>query len=125
NPKQFSPNALLRPVYQELILPNLAYVGGGGEIAYWMQLKDVFDSVSLTFPMLRVRDSFVLLRQRELKDLEDLNLSLIDLKKDQHELVKEMALAEVEVEIELKEEQSRFNQIKNDLIEKAIKIDPG
>ena len=41
-PDRFSPNAVLRPIYQETILPNLVYIGGWGEINYWMQLKNVF-----------------------------------------------------------------------------------
>ncbi|PTT10540.1 bacillithiol biosynthesis cysteine-adding enzyme BshC, partial [Flavobacterium sp. HMWF030] len=35
NPEKFSPNVIMRPLYQEIILPNLCYIGGGGEIAYW------------------------------------------------------------------------------------------
>ena len=41
-PERFSPNVIMRPLYQEVILPNLCYIGGGGELAYWMQLKDYF-----------------------------------------------------------------------------------
>jgi len=125
NPASFSPNALLRPVYQELILPNLAYIGGGGEIAYWMQLKGVFDALNLPFPMLRVRDSFVLLRARELNTLEELGLSLVDLKRDLHDLVREMALEEVELELELHEERKRLDELKKDLLVKANDVGQG
>ena len=48
-PERFSPNALLRPVYQESLLPNLSYVGGGSEIAYWLQLKDYFEYLKIPF----------------------------------------------------------------------------
>lgn len=51
-PERFSPNVNLRPVYQEIVLPNLAYVGGPAEIAYWLQLKPNFDSTGVQFPML-------------------------------------------------------------------------
>ena len=44
-PERFSPNVIMRPLYQEVILPNLCYVGGGGELAYWLELKDYFVSV--------------------------------------------------------------------------------
>ncbi|MFT5824025.1 MAG: bacillithiol biosynthesis cysteine-adding enzyme BshC [Crocinitomix sp.] len=125
NPKQFSPNALLRPVYQELILPNLAYVGGGGEIAYWLQLNDVFKALELAFPLLRVRDSILLLKAKEMAELESLNLSVPSLKRDLHDLVKEIALEDVEVEIELKEELEQLNAIKNQLTEKAESINKG
>ncbi|MFM2394609.1 MAG: hypothetical protein RLZZ546_2591, partial [Bacteroidota bacterium] len=42
NPQNFSPNVILRPIYQEYTLPNIAYVGGGGELAYWMERKTQF-----------------------------------------------------------------------------------
>lgn len=52
HPEKLSPNVVLRPVYQELILPNLAYVGGPAEVSYWLQLKGVFDHFSTPFPIL-------------------------------------------------------------------------
>lgn len=57
NPEKFSPNVLMRPMYQEIILPNLAYIGGGGEVAYWFLLKEIFDSFSIDFPYLILRNS--------------------------------------------------------------------
>jgi bacillithiol biosynthesis cysteine-adding enzyme BshC len=56
-PERFSPNVLLRPVYQELILPNLAYIGGGAEVAYWMELKDVFAQFDVPMPIVMLRNS--------------------------------------------------------------------
>ncbi|NOQ73333.1 MAG: bacillithiol biosynthesis cysteine-adding enzyme BshC [Crocinitomix sp.] len=125
NPKQFSPNALLRPVYQELILPNLTYIGGGGEIAYWLQLSDVFKALKLTFPLLRVRDSILLLKAKEIAELENLNLSVPNLKQDLQHLMKEIALEEVEFEIELKGELEQLNTIKVHLTEKAEAVNKG
>lgn len=57
NPQHFSPNVVLRPMYQETILPNLAYIGGTNEIAYWLELKDAFVQNNVFFPQLIVRDS--------------------------------------------------------------------
>ena len=125
SPKQFSPNALLRPVYQELILPNLAYIGGGGEIAYWLQLNAVFKSLDLTFPLLRVRDSILLLKEKEISELENLKLTVPDLKRDLHDLVKDIALEEVKLEIELNGEIDQLKTIKAHLIEKAESINKG
>jgi bacillithiol synthase len=59
HPERFSPNVVLRPLYQEVILPNLCYLGGGGEMAYWLQLKGVFDAVSVPYPLIQVRNSLV------------------------------------------------------------------
>jgi uncharacterized protein YllA (UPF0747 family) len=55
-PEKFSPNVILRPVYQEYVLPNLAYVGGPAEVIYWLQLKEVFQHFQTTFPMLMPRN---------------------------------------------------------------------
>lgn len=56
-PERFSPNVLMRPLYQETILPNLCYIGGGGELAYWLQLKPVFERAQVTYPILALRFS--------------------------------------------------------------------
>ncbi|MGO1650828.1 MAG: bacillithiol biosynthesis cysteine-adding enzyme BshC, partial [Sphingobacterium sp.] len=56
-PERFSPNVVMRPVYQEVLLPNLAYIGGGAEIAYWLQLKASFDAYKIQFPILVPRNS--------------------------------------------------------------------
>jgi bacillithiol biosynthesis cysteine-adding enzyme BshC len=58
-PGVFSPNVILRPLYQEMILPNLAYIGGPAEVVYWLQLKGVFDHFKVNFPILMPR-SFAL-----------------------------------------------------------------
>ncbi len=74
HPERFSPNALLRPLYQEVVLPNLAYVGGGGELAYWFQLKDCFWEVGIPFPVLILRNSVLLIPEKLSKKLERLKV---------------------------------------------------
>ena len=64
NPENYSPNVIMRPLYQEVILPNLSYIGGPGEIAYWLQLKDIFVNNNIAFPILTLR-SFVLMVQHQ------------------------------------------------------------
>jgi uncharacterized protein YllA (UPF0747 family) len=75
----------LRPLYQESILPNLAYVGGGSEISYWLELNDLFKFYSLPFPILVVRKSLLLINKRDFEKIDNLNLKIQDffLKKDQ------------------------------------------
>lgn len=60
-PEKFSPNVILRPLYQEMILPNLAYVGGPSEVVYWLQLKDVFKHFKIPFPVLMPRNFAMIL----------------------------------------------------------------
>ncbi|MBE8727022.1 bacillithiol biosynthesis cysteine-adding enzyme BshC [Flavobacterium hungaricum] len=79
NPEKFSPNVIMRPLYQEIILPNLCYIGGGGEIAYWLELKAFFDAVNITFPILLVRNSVLLATEKQAKKADQLNLNWKDL----------------------------------------------
>jgi len=67
HPERFSPNVILRPMYQEKILPNLAFIGGGGELAYWLELKALFEANHITYPMLVLRDSFAIATSRTIK----------------------------------------------------------
>ena len=60
HPERFSANVILRPVFQETILPNVAFIGGGGELAYWLQLKNVFKEAKVPYPVLLLRNSFLL-----------------------------------------------------------------
>lgn len=66
HPERFSPNVCLRPLYQEMILPNLAYCGGWAELAYWMQLKSVFEHYAVPFPLLLPRMSATIFRYEAL-----------------------------------------------------------
>ncbi|UUV20750.1 bacillithiol biosynthesis cysteine-adding enzyme BshC [Paenimyroides aestuarii] len=75
NPEKFSPNVILRPLYQEVILPNLCYIGGGGELAYWLELKEVFTLHNITFPMLLLRNSVLLATEKQNQKRAKLNLS--------------------------------------------------
>ena len=78
-PELFSPNALLRPLYQERVLPNLAYIGGGAEVAYWAQLKDCFATNALTYPMVYLRNSISLIPAKLISKLRRINLEISDL----------------------------------------------
>ena len=86
NPEKFSPNVILRPLYQEVILPNLCYIGGGGELAYWFQLKSNFDLNKVTFPIILLRNSVVLATKKQVEKADKLNLSWSNLFMNQQEL---------------------------------------
>ena len=78
-PERFSPNVITRPLYQEVILPNLCYIGGGGELAYWLELKSAFEAVKVTFPMLLLRNSALLITEKQYAKVRKLNLEVADL----------------------------------------------
>jgi bacillithiol biosynthesis cysteine-adding enzyme BshC len=78
HPERFSPNALMRPVYQETVLPNLAYIGGNAEIMYWLELKDYFSKINLPFPVLIPRNSMLFLKEKTVGKIEKLDLKIED-----------------------------------------------
>jgi bacillithiol biosynthesis cysteine-adding enzyme BshC len=107
NPEKFSPNVILRPLYQEVLLPNLCYIGGAGEIAYWLELQSFFNASKISFPMLLVRNSVVLTTEKQIKKADALHLSWADLFSKQNDLVnqKTKALSEINLDLsELKEQ---------------------
>lgn len=88
SPERFSPNVILRPLYQEYILPNLAYTGGWGELSYWMQLKGVFDATETPFPLLLPRFSATIFTKDQLESWYALGFEEGDIREPQHELFK-------------------------------------
>lgn len=88
HPDRFSPNVIMRPLYQSLILPDLAYIGGGGELAYWMERKTQFAHFDLHFPMLVRRQSAMIVTGSSVKQTEKLGLQLTDLFSKEADLVK-------------------------------------
>jgi len=86
-PEHFSPNVIMRPLYQEIILPNLCYIGGGGELAYWFQLKDYFLKVNAPFPILLLRNSGLLVSEKQIAKLNKLKVTLQELFYNQEVLI--------------------------------------
>jgi len=78
-PERFSPNVLLRPLYQEVVLPNLCYIGGGGELAYWFEMKEMFAKFRVVFPMLLLRNSALIITEAQQKRQSKLELSTSEL----------------------------------------------
>ncbi len=89
--EELSPNVLLRPLYQETILPNIVYIGGPSELGYWLQLKNAFDAASVQMPLLAHRISMVLIRKRDLEFVSKNELNLSELVQENlHEAQKKM-----------------------------------
>lgn len=110
HPEKFSPNVIMRPLFQEVILPNLCYIGGGGEIAYWLELKSFFESVQVTFPMLLLRNSVVLATEKQAKKADKLALTWNDLFSKQRSLIntKTRELSDFPLDLDLLKEQLRL-----------------
>ena len=70
-----SPNAALRPLYQEWILPNLVYVGGASEVNYWTQLKGLFDNYEIPVPIVHLRTSNIIIPEQLLHESTDVDVT--------------------------------------------------
>ncbi len=109
-PERFSPNVILRPLYQEVILPNLCYIGGGGEIAYWLQLKSNFEANKITFPILLLRNSLLLVNQKQHSKIDNLKLSWSDLFLPQQELINKKTKEFSQFTIDFTEQKEHLNK---------------
>ncbi|MCD6544275.1 MAG: bacillithiol biosynthesis cysteine-adding enzyme BshC [Flavobacteriaceae bacterium] len=87
HPEKFSPNVMMRPLYEEVVLPNLCYIGGGGELAYWFELKSYFESQQIPFPIFLLRNSVLLVKEKQIKKLQKLEVSIEDVFLKKNELV--------------------------------------
>ncbi len=123
NPEKFSPNVILRPLYQETVLPNICYIGGSGEIAYWLQLKAFFDAQNVIFPILSVRNSLLFLTEKQHSKLEKLDISYEDLFLPLYELVNKNIEKHSEVEIDFESYENQLKQIFDELETKATQTD--
>lgn len=125
DPSSFSPNVVLRPLYQEMILPNLCYLGGGGEIAYWLQLKGVFDFVNCTYPLIQVRNSIFKIDPISSKKIEKLNLKIEELFKSIEELKKQYVLNNSSEELNFTKLDTTFHSFCDAISHQINQIDPN
>ena len=92
HPENVSPNVVLRPVYQQIILPNIVYIGGGSELAYWFQLEDLFSELGVHYPVLMARSSMTIVGEKMLGKWKAMGFDSEDLFKDLDQLKKELAI---------------------------------
>lgn len=110
HPENFSPNVIMRPLFQETILPNLCYIGGGGELAYWFQLKNYFDVLNTPFPILLLRNSVLLTSKKQLIKSDKLNISVKELFLKQNVLITKKINEISEVEIDFSKQKEHLQQ---------------
>ena len=122
-PERFSANVILRPVFQEMILPNIAFIGGGGEIAYWLELKNVFAAVGVPFPVLILRNSFLLVEKKYAEKLVALGFTINDLFKTEQDLLTELVKRESSVQLNLNKERETMHTFYAQLSNTAGAVD--
>jgi bacillithiol biosynthesis cysteine-adding enzyme BshC len=116
NPKVFSPNVIMRPLYQEVILPNLCYIGGGGEIAYWFELKTYFEKLNIPFPVLLLRNSVQVISEKQVNKLEKLHVCYEDIFLHQNDLLSKKVIENSDIKTNFSEKikflKSQFSELK-------------
>jgi bacillithiol biosynthesis cysteine-adding enzyme BshC len=123
HPEKFSPNVILRPLYQETVLPNVAFVGGPGELAYWLQEKDVFEWHKRIQPLIVLRDMCVVLAKNQWEKWENTGLHEKDLFTDFSIISKRIIDKESEHELNVETEKKAMRTLFESMKAKAILID--
>jgi bacillithiol biosynthesis cysteine-adding enzyme BshC len=78
HPERFSPNVVLRPLYQDTLFPTIAYVAGPSELAYFAQLSRVYQVFDIPMPYIFPRFSYTLVEQKYLPLLEKYDPQIIN-----------------------------------------------
>lgn len=124
HPENFSPNVILRPVYQEVLLPNIAYVGGAGEIAYWLELPEVFKAYSVYFPLPIVRKSYYFIPQKHIDWLQEYQLDITEVFENQDVLINRFTKEISGESVSLSTEIAAVKKVYQGLLDKGMSINP-
>ncbi len=123
NPQAFSPNVILRPLYQQMVLPNLAYIGGAAEICYWLQFKSVFDHYDVQFPVLMSRNSALIVDEKSKQVFGKLLLKIEDVFLPLETLIKKVITGNSGTSISLEDIEQQLKEIYAQITERVAKID--
>ena len=123
HPERFSPNVILRGLYQETLLPNVAFIGGGGELAYWLELSGLFAHYNVPFPLLMLRNSVLWADDTSVRRLEKVGLQVQDLFRDTEDLINAYVKTNTQEELVLKGEYQQVEELFAALEKKAVHID--
>lgn len=123
-PERFSPNVVLRPLFQEHIFPNLAYIGGGGELAYWLERKEQFAAFDLNFPMLIRRNSVVWVDAKSRKSLDKLGLTVKDILRHEDLIIRDFVERHSRNSLSLADELAQLDALFASAAAKAKAVDP-
>ena len=122
-PERFSPNVILRPVFQETILPNIIFIGGGGEIAYWLQLKKVFATAGVPYPLMVVRNSFLIVEKKYETLIKKLQVSYEQIFKKEFDLMTALVKRDSSTQLDLEKEKEMMHQLYQQVKVVAANVD--
>jgi bacillithiol biosynthesis cysteine-adding enzyme BshC len=123
SPEKFSPNVILRGLYQSMILPDVAFIGGGGEIAYWLEFKQLFAHYHVPMPVLVLRNSFLVVKPALQKEIRSLGLSYEDLFEELDQLHLRLISTKEKESISLQQEIASLQALYASLSQKAAQLD--
>lgn len=123
NPEKFSPNVILRGLYQSMILPDVAFIGGGGEISYWLEFRKLFLHYQVPMPVLVLRNSFLLVNSILKQEIRSLALTNEDLFENLDQLHSRLIHQEEKVKISLQQEIKELHLLYESLVYKAANFD--
>jgi bacillithiol synthase len=114
--ERFSPNVILRGLFQETLLPDIAFIGGGGEMAYWLELKDLFAHYQVPYPVLVLRNSFLIIEKKWDERIKKLGFTANNFFTSEQELLTAIVSrhknGELKLQHELAEVEGLYNQLK-------------
>ncbi len=125
HPERFSPNVVMRPIFEDSILPNLAYIGGGGELAYWAERKSQFEYFGVPYPMLVRRQSGMILTASMDKQRSKLGLGLDDLFRNENDLTTMLLSSATEPDYALTDFKQELTELYTKIENHIGSIDPS
>ncbi len=123
HPERFSANVILRGGFQETVLPNILFIGGGGELAYWMELRKVFNAVGIPYPVLVLRNSFLLMKEVQFQKLLQLGIGLQEIFQNDFDLLNQLVKRESKASWNVSDEINAIKTLYLQIQEKAAGVD--
>lgn len=123
HPERFSPNVILRGLYEETILPNIAFIGGGGETAYWLQLKGLFEHYKVPYPVLILRNSFLVVEQKWKEAVNKLNFTTEDFFLPEQELLNKLVARDSKNQTKLNGSMTALEELYESFKKQASSVD--
>ena len=124
HPEKFSPNVILRGLMQETILPNIAFIGGGGELAYWLEYKALFEAFRVPFPVLLLRNSFLVVPKQVQDKMQKNGITIAQLFRAEHEVLAQKAISEAQVKLDIEGEIASITALYKQISTTAAAVDP-
>lgn len=123
HPERFSPNVILRGLYQETILPNIVFIGGGGELAYWLELKTLFEHYHIPYPVQVLRNSFLIVEKKMQEKINKLGFATEDIFLTEQALINKLVTRDTDKKLQLNGTLSATEQLYETIKQQAIAID--